>query len=493
MGDTLNRLGNKARGFLQRHILKKGPKSKPNKNTVDTGPTLNPVDVVLPNVLEALQTGVSTPPPNRPPPEPPQQQAPQQLQQQPEQPPTVAQDQPPPQQPTEPEGQPQPTNTQSTPPPNRPPPEPPQLQHTNTAPNGDQPPPDPTAPDPTAPDPTAPTTQTQPVVVSEDQNTYEAEREGMALDETAVMRIGDIPDDQKLLREAYSASALKTKVLVDKGDFAGAFASLTQLKLDVKAALDARRKAMVADTKLKCAAINTKLDKVESNKKKVWQNTGGDRWKSAVDDILAVQLDQDFTDRYDAINKKVGESIAADPIVQKGFAKWAEWTKDPKALKKNKAAMEEVMNKVLEIQSKLLGLDPATPASTYSKPHKPGDCGGFDTKSKSISINSGASSFPDFKELLDTLTHENTHAYQTKLINGYRDGTLPESDPNYNAAVILSMNDGKGYVTPDESDLYPGKDAYNKQVCEVHAWRAGAMAGQAAYKAMKKAAKKGNK
>jgi hypothetical protein len=313
---------------------------------------------------------------------------------------------------------------------------------------------------------------------------YEAERGKLSDDEAAVMRIKDTPGNLKTLKDAFIGSKTKTEESVGKNEYEAALTSLTKLKQDLKAALGAKRTALEQDTTLKVQGIKGKLGATTSGGKEAWEDIGSPEWKDAVDDILKVQLDEDFTAGYDKICDKVADDLAKDEDVKEAFKDWKKWTKDPQALIANKAKIEKAMKKVLKIQSDALGLPP-TKVQTYSNPSNPGDCGGWSGKDDRININLNSADFDDFKELLDTLTHENTHAYQEKLIKDFRDGNIPPGDPNYNAAMVLEMNDSDGYVSPGESKefrkLDNTKNPYMDQVCEKHAWRAGRMAGQAAF------------
>ena len=227
---------------------------------------------------------------------------------------------------------------------------------------------------------------------------------------------------------------------------------------------------------------NKLLDKVTAkNKKKAWADVGSPEWEKAVGKILELKLDDDFTDRYDETCAQVADDLANDPVIQEAHKEWKTWTKDEQSLKDNKDKLEGMMKQVIALQSKRLGIDPPTPVETYIDTKKPGSYGGFDGSKKKISLNLGTATIDDFREMLDTLTHENTHAYQRKLLEAKQAGTLKPGEPDYNAAVMFELNTNKGYVTSSESDQYPGKGAYEQQIKEVHAWRAGAKAGKAAY------------
>lgn len=322
---------------------------------------------------------------------------------------------------------------------------------------------------------------------------YQAQREAMADDEQAVRRIGDTPPALKALRDKYLASAAVTQQFAATGSFADAFNSLPQLEADLKAALAARRTRIEAETKATVDAAKTALFADSSNGKKAWKDVGSDEWKAAVDKVLKGKLDEDFQARYDKVCEQVADDLAKDPLVKEAFKDWQDWTQDPAG---NADKIKKVMEKVLAVQSKRLGLEPPTPVDTYSDPTDPADCGGFSGSTGKISLNVSSGDFGSFKELLDTLTHENTHAYQEKLIRDFRAGKITPGSPDYAAAMVLEMNDSEGYVSPDESREYknycnthglPVQSPYMTQVCEQHAWGAGRKAGRAAYKAIKKA------
>ena len=325
---------------------------------------------------------------------------------------------------------------------------------------------------------------------------YQAQRQAMADDEQAVRRIGDTPPALKALRDKYLDSAAVTQQFADTGNFADAFNSLPKLQADLKAALDAKRARIETRTKATVDTAKNALFTDTGNGTMVWKDVGSDAWKDAVDKVLQGRLDEDFQARYDATCAQVADDLAKDPVVQQAFKNWRDWTRDPAALAGNAGNIKAVMEKVLAVQSRRLGLDPPTPVDTYEDPSNPGDCGGFNGSTGKISLNVRSGDFGSFKELLDTLTHENTHAYQEKLIGDFRAGKITPGSPDYAAAMVLEMNDNQGYVSPDESEEYvdycnahglPVQSPYKKQVCEQHAWRAGRKAGRAAYRAIKNA------
>jgi hypothetical protein len=314
---------------------------------------------------------------------------------------------------------------------------------------------------------------------------YEGQRAAMALDEKGVMRIGDLPADLKDLRDKFVAARTKTEDSAGKNDYAKAVESLAKLKETLDAALAARRKAIGEATKNTVDGIGVELDAPGTGNKKVWQDVGSPAWKHAVDGIVGLKVDEEFNDSYDAKSSEVAAKLAKDPIVLNAYDKWSEWSNNP--TEDNIEEMTKLMNQVVKLQSEVLGIDPPVPASTFTDTGQPGLCGQFSKAKNTIELNTANAGFKDFRELLDTLTHENTHAYQAKLIKQLDDGTLKLGDPEYNAAMIFKLNTNKGYITSSESATYPEKKAYDNQPKEVHAWRAGRVAGQTAFDAIKQA------
>jgi hypothetical protein len=78
--------------------------------------------------------------------------------------------------------------------------------------------------------------------------------------------------------------------------------------------------------------------------------------------------------------------------------------------------------------------------------------------------------FGNLSAILDTVIHENTHAYQNMLIEQFRAGTLLPTDPQYKQAMLFVEND-EGYVgnnaDPDQAL------AYQREPLELHAMTMG--------------------
>jgi hypothetical protein len=97
--------------------------------------------------------------------------------------------------------------------------------------------------------------------------------------------------------------------------------------------------------------------------------------------------------------------------------------------------------------------------------------GGITTDPAKIKINTvPEAGWTDFAEQLDSIMHENAHAYQMYVAYELMDKTPPgikEDDPNYDQAMLFWENEiGAGYQPP-------GEDCYDTQPLERHAWAFG--------------------
>ncbi|HEY1065748.1 MAG TPA: hypothetical protein VGE52_06555, partial [Pirellulales bacterium] len=104
-----------------------------------------------------------------------------------------------------------------------------------------------------------------------------------------------------------------------------------------------------------------------------------------------------------------------------------------------------------------------------------GAAGYFRSGEKDIVLNSDSGSpiHHDFKEILDTILHENMHVYQHQLVHGVAE--LEEDDPRQTQVDLFSINDAaEGYCDPNEDGI-----AYKMQPQEAHAYLTGETATQA--------------
>jgi hypothetical protein len=102
-----------------------------------------------------------------------------------------------------------------------------------------------------------------------------------------------------------------------------------------------------------------------------------------------------------------------------------------------------------------------------------GECSPDSPATIVINTDSKLHMLDDLGTILDTVIHENTHAYQNKLIKDIDNGTLKEGDPDYNQALLFHEND-KGYVNNSNTSALE-RQAYKNEPLEIHAMTMGPM------------------
>ena len=299
---------------------------------------------------------------------------------------------------------------------------------------------------------------------------------------------------------------------LDIPDYVAAALLLPELQTRIGAAYAARRKGfedaveakvMIAKQLQRVKATDEDGDPIldeDGDPEKAWKAPGSPEWVAMVDATLDIQLDPDFQADYDEVCDQVAGLLAADPLIQEIARDWQAIVGDFHSTDlQDKAAAEKRVkafgDRVLKLQSQTLGIDPPTAFEFKPDPDDPESMGGYNGGTGRIDLNSAAPGNWSLREFLDTLTHENTHAYQEKLIR-LLGGTallpgevqLQSGDSEYCAALALKLNDNAGYVSFDESEEYPDDthEPYMEQVCEVQAWRAGERAGKGAWKKLQK-------
>jgi hypothetical protein len=193
--------------------------------------------------------------------------------------------------------------------------------------------------------------------------------------------------------------------------------------------------------------------------------------RASVDAILSAQPDEAFNEREAAKRKDTAKALAADPLVQKAHKEWPDWAADPE---KHKDDIEKFVRQVIGKQSELNGLKGKEPTIKFEKSELSASTNGsYDVGSQTLSISRV---HPDFKEMLNTLTHENTHAFQDSLVQQLQAGAITPKHPDYMAATAMQMNREHGYISPELSKQYDPENherAYKEQCSEKHAFAAG--------------------
>ncbi len=323
---------------------------------------------------------------------------------------------------------------------------------------------------------------------------YEGARKTLEKSEAGAKQLGDNPACLTALRQAYEASAKVVDDFVSNQNYVAAVDALPALEKDAAAAVTGAQRAVTEQqTKAHCDDIRNDLNKQIKFRRKgdiLKKNTdvrdavGSKAWKAAVKKIVETKLDDEFMAQFNASADKVIDALSKNPKIKEAYAQWDSWMSDFDA---NEGKIQEMMQEVLKVQSEALGWPTPTAQPYRAKDNNLGSFEGDPYPPGTLKVNFRYSASRDFKELMDTLAHENTHAYQEKLIRGFRAGTIKPGDLEYSAAMVLEMNDTKGtrgYISSAKSAKYNKKDedfAYEKQPCEAHAWGAGRKIGRTVF------------
>ncbi len=196
-----------------------------------------------------------------------------------------------------------------------------------------------------------------------------------------------------------------------------------------------------------------------------------------------MKMDEKFV-QFDKENrKKIAKELREFKDFNDAEQSWAEWVSKGELVK-----IQTVLEKLIEKQCKILGHDtyPGHVGPTITlvltdptsdpkmKPSNYGYCeAGFPTK---IKINKAHAGFNDFKEVVDTIIHENSHAWQEMVMKKLK-GAAP-----YTGVDKKSIEDNTDLITQakmflenDETYIQSDVDgeAYRHEPVEEHAWNAG--------------------
>lgn len=185
---------------------------------------------------------------------------------------------------------------------------------------------------------------------------------------------------------------------------------------------------------------------------------------------------------------KIYKNAELDPVFLKEdekrgdeIAKELKGDKELKAARKDWKTSSEadkikMLKKVVAAQSKRFGIDPPEIVIEHNAPVTVGTStfitnGYFSPDDGKLHINMDpASSVQTFQTAVDLALHENAHNWQAHLVKDLVSGTLKESDPNYQQALMFAVNalNPGGYVKGEEDMA-----AYQKQPMEEHSWLTG--------------------
>jgi hypothetical protein len=329
----------------------------------------------------------------------------------------------------------------------------------------------------------------------------------------------------KAERQAYDASRERVVKLQDAGKFREANVELGKCAGFMKTLLDKRRAAidneiggaadedqarqLVEDLKteglLKILTAKQQLALVrrlpansQDNKKArfaVFANPAMDEEfvkaeKQVLKDVVKML-------RGDDGKNATPESIKAKQEWVENEKNWAAWAgKDPKQPKaKDIAKLQGIFQKIAEKQfrelMKLAGLDPDNPPPKFPNPPvtvklKKLDESDFGETSPKfpavITINSEHRMFGDFKEMMDTILHENAHAWQNMIVAqfwGEKPFSKADQDKVRGDTALPAMKVQAALFAQNDMSYTNTGEAYRHEPLEEQAWTFGGKSSQA--------------
>lgn len=154
-------------------------------------------------------------------------------------------------------------------------------------------------------------------------------------------------------------------------------------------------------------------------------------------------IDENFDKLDKPVRDRIIKSYAEDPKVLEYRKNWSTMTPDEKKeaikyLTTIPAGQEGWNVGVPEIDTYNLS-DAERQALKDKGEYSPPKYGKYSAKNDKIEVNAHDDAHARFDELLDTVAHEVGHKEQARLIKGYRDGSLPATDPSYEQAKALAL------------------------------------------------------
>lgn len=203
-----------------------------------------------------------------------------------------------------------------------------------------------------------------------------------------------------------------------------------------------------------------------------------------------MKLDESFMQDDRNRRDEILTGIEGNPATKNARAGW----KNGAGLSNNKTKQSQLQG-IQKIQTDVLGFKPGTMMFGMDLNGSSGQCSG-----KAVHFCDDDSLNEDFDEVLNTLVHETTHAYQNELSEKFNSDLTPKdpgfaSDPRFAQAMLFALNNKPGmYAKPPpqsdpkgqlddkawkESDEYKlMRRAYDNEPVEAHAWKAGNEAGR---------------
>ncbi|MCB9766387.1 MAG: hypothetical protein H6739_41815, partial [Alphaproteobacteria bacterium] len=216
-----------------------------------------------------------------------------------------------------------------------------------------------------------------------------------------------------------------------------------------------------------------------------------------------MKLTPEFEQHDQQKRRETTLALRQDPMFEEAQENWSDWVDN-----NNTAKIEAFFNQAIKLQCRILGHNqqgltrevpegsgtivdfPDVPVKVRldtPNPPKPGLYGycepGFPTF---IAINTTCRQFGDFKEQVDTIVHENAHAFQGMLVKKLKaeapfdnnDKQTLLNDPNLGVQAQLFLENSESYVQNDTlqntlQELELSHKAYRHEPFEEHSWTTG--------------------
>lgn len=328
----------------------------------------------------------------------------------------------------------------------------------------------------------------------------------------------------KAERQAYDVSRDAVVALQDAGKFREANIELGSCARLMKALLDKRRASI--DTQVSGAADegqargvvddlkNQGLLKILTAKQQLAllrkMPASGTNRAARFELFANGAMDEDFVEEQQKVLKNIitrlrgddgknatPESLAAKKAWKKNEDNWAAWTgTDPKQPgAKDIPKVQGIFQKIAEMQFKelikLSGLDPDNLPLNFPDPPvnvrvvtlNASTFGSTSTDfPATIKINSAHRMFGDYKEMMDTILHENAHAWQMMIIKQFKgEGPFgPQEQAKVKGGTALPAMKVQAELFAENLTSYAGSgDPYRHEPLEEHAWTMGGKSSQA--------------
>jgi hypothetical protein len=189
--------------------------------------------------------------------------------------------------------------------------------------------------------------------------------------------------------------------------------------------------------------------------------------------LQSMQMDEKFEAKSNKQCNDVSEALTKDPTLKDAKSSWGVWSRDDATRAVNFNKLLKVAETILKTQSDILRKDLPELQTPKIKVVEANEryFGNFDNKTKTININRNSKEIWDLKELINTVTHENTHNYQHTMIEHAK--KFKDGDDDYDQLLMFQVNDDSGYVDSAEAEEAGNYKSYKRQPMERHAFQVG--------------------